>query len=90
MFFTLPCLSRVMKTTGGKLWNKRWGVAQLNATRKTNRRDSQGVIQKNLSIVKAAAAAQPAEQIRLPPAGQQARLWRAYHFRQQALGGEAQ
>jgi hypothetical protein len=85
MFFTLPSFARVMKTTGGKLWNKRWGVPSLSPTRKANRKESQGIIQKNLSVIKAAAAAEPAVHLKLPRAGEQAQLWRRYHHQQQKL-----
>jgi hypothetical protein len=63
---TRPCAPQVVfKTTGGRIWNKPWGLIRLSPTRKANRRKNLALFNKNISILKAAAAAEPAEPVRL-------------------------
>jgi hypothetical protein len=64
MFFT-AALQVVFKTTGGRVWNKPWGLPRLTRTRKANRRKSIALFNKNISLLKAAAAAEPAVPVRL-------------------------
>ena len=64
MFFT-TALQIVFKTTGGRIWNKPWGLPRLTRTRKANRRKNMALFNKNISILKAAAAAEPQQPIRL-------------------------
>ena len=55
----------VFKTTGGRVWNKPWGLPRLSATRKANRRKNLALFNKNVSVLKAAAALEPPEPVRL-------------------------
>lgn len=64
MFFT-SALQVVFKTTGGRIWNKPWGLPRLTRTRKANRRKNLALFNKNISVLRAAAAAEPEEPIRL-------------------------
>jgi hypothetical protein len=64
MFFT-SALQVVFKTTGGRIWNKPWGLPRLTRTRKANRRKNLALFNKNISVLKAAAAQEPAEAVRL-------------------------
>ena len=65
MFFS-SALSIVFKTTGGRIWNKPWGLPRLSKTRKANRRKNLALFQRNVSVLKAAAALEPADPVRLP------------------------
>lgn len=58
MFFT-KCLYVVYKTTGGKAWNKPWGLKKLSRCQKRNRREDRRLIHRNLSVVKMASSLQP-------------------------------
>jgi hypothetical protein len=64
MFFT-SALQVVFKTTGGRVWNKPWGLPRLTRTRKANRRKNLALFNKNISLLKAAAAAEPPVPVRL-------------------------
>jgi len=64
MFFT-SALQIVYKTTGGRIWNKPWGLPRLSKTRKANRRKNLKLFNKNVSVLKAAAAQEPADPVRL-------------------------
>ncbi|KAI8462634.1 MAG: hypothetical protein J3K34DRAFT_475954 [Monoraphidium minutum] len=81
MFFS-SALQVVFKTTGGRVWNKPWGLPRLSATRKANRRKNLALFNKNISVLKAAAAAEPAEPFRLDaPLPQWQRQQMAAHLR---------
>jgi hypothetical protein len=64
MFFSLP-LSVVFRTTGGRIWNKRWGLPRLTRTRKENRRTDVRIYNNNMNVLKAAEALQPEIPVRL-------------------------
>ena len=49
----------VYKRTGGKLWNKPWGLPPLSKTQKRNRLESRRQQQSVVSILKLAAASEP-------------------------------
>lgn len=55
----------VFKTTGGKAWNKPGGLKPLTSTQKRNRRKNIEQTLKNISVLKMAAAHEPAVPIRL-------------------------
>jgi hypothetical protein len=55
----------VFKTTGGRIWNKPWGLPRLSATRKANRRKNLALFNRNVSVLKAAAALEPSPPVRL-------------------------
>lgn len=65
MFFS-SALQVVFKTTGGRVWNKPWGLPRLSKTRKANRRKNVALFRRNVSVLKAAEALEPAEPVRLP------------------------
>jgi hypothetical protein len=64
MFFS-SAVAVVFKTTGGRVWNKPWGLPRLTRTRKANRRKNLALFNKNVSVLKAAAAREPADPVRL-------------------------
>lgn len=64
MFFS-SALQIVFKTTGGRVWNKPWGLPRLTRTRKANRRKNMQLFNKNISVLKAAEALEPAQPVRL-------------------------
>lgn len=53
-------LAIVKKLTGGKAWNKPWGIA-TPATAKKNRAAARGVEASNWDALRAAAAREPAQ-----------------------------
>jgi hypothetical protein len=65
MVFVSRAACVVFKTTGGRLWNKPWGLPRLTKTQKENRRKTNQEVKKNMSVLKAAAAAQSPIPIRL-------------------------
>lgn len=64
MFFT-SALQVVFNLKGGRKWNKPWGLIRLTPTRKENRRKIVALFNKNISVLKAAAAAEPEVPVRL-------------------------
>eukprot|EP00878_Enallax_costatus_P010146 GHUV01010591.1.p2 GENE.GHUV01010591.1~~GHUV01010591.1.p2 ORF type:complete len:140 (+),score=46.22 GHUV01010591.1:957-1376(+) len=64
MFFS-NAAQVVFKTTGGRIWNKRWGLPRLTQTRKENRRKEIRVFNQNIEILKAAAYLQPEVPVRI-------------------------
>eukprot|EP00951_Prasinocladus_malaysianus_P047285 scaffold649737_cov45-Prasinocladus_malaysianus.AAC.1 len=56
MVFGTRVAQIVYKTTGGRLWNKPWGVARLSKTQKENRRKKAAFMKANSDVLKAAAA----------------------------------
>jgi hypothetical protein len=64
MFFS-SAVAVVFKTTGGRLWNKPWGLPRLSRTRRANRRKNLALFNKNISVLRAAAAAEPEVPVRL-------------------------
>lgn len=64
MFFS-AALAVVFKTTGGRIWNKPWGLPRLSRTRKANRRKNLALFNRNVGILKAASAAEPLEPVRI-------------------------
>lgn len=64
MFFS-SALQVVFKTTGGRIWNKRWGLPKLSRTRKENRKKDIQIYNQNIDILKAAEHLQPEVPVRL-------------------------
>lgn len=61
--FTMVFLSRgifaVFKTTGGKLWNKPWGIPKTTRTQKGNKRKNKLQIARNLDALRLAKKYSP-------------------------------
>eukprot|EP00879_Flechtneria_rotunda_P024846 GHRR01026365.1.p1 GENE.GHRR01026365.1~~GHRR01026365.1.p1 ORF type:complete len:143 (+),score=31.43 GHRR01026365.1:713-1141(+) len=64
MFFS-NALQIVFKSTGGRIWTKRWGLPKLSRTRKENRKKDIKIYNQNMEILKAAGALQPQLPVRL-------------------------
>lgn len=64
MFFS-NSLQVVFKTTGGRIWNKRWGLPRLTRTRKENRKKEIDIFNRNIDVLKAAEYLQPDIPVRL-------------------------
>jgi hypothetical protein len=64
MFFSIAT-QVVFKSTGGRIWNKRWGLPRLTQTRKENRKKDIKLFNQNLDILKAAQHLQPEVPVRL-------------------------
>lgn len=64
MFFS-SAMQVVFKTTGGRIWNKRWGLPKLTRTRKENRKKDIRLFNQNIDILKAAEHLQPEVPVRL-------------------------
>lgn len=64
MWFSTALLV-VFKTTGGKAWNKPSGMKLLTSNQKRNRKKNIEQTLKNMSVLKLAAAHQPATPVRL-------------------------
>lgn len=64
MFFS-SSLQVVFKTTGGRIWNKRWGLPRLTRTRKENRKKEVAIFNQNIDVLKAAEHLQPDVPVRL-------------------------
>jgi hypothetical protein len=64
MFFS-SALQVVFKSTGGRIWNKRWGLPKLTRTRKENRKKDIRLFNQNIEILKAAEYLQPEVPVRL-------------------------
>lgn len=59
MVFGTRALSVVYKNTGGKLWNKPWGLPPPSSTQKANRRKQRQDEQSVARALKEAAAKEP-------------------------------
>ena len=59
MVFGTRVLSVVYKNTGGKLWNKPWGLPSPTSTQKANRRKQRQDEQSVAAVLKEAAAKEP-------------------------------
>ncbi len=55
---TLHCC--LHKPTGGRLWNKPWGIPKLTKTQKENRRKQTADVRNTVEVLKLAAARDPA------------------------------
>ncbi|GLC40734.1 hypothetical protein PLESTB_000028100 [Pleodorina starrii] len=64
MFFS-RCLLVVYKTTGGKAWNPTGELRPLSPSQIRTRKKNLGIVMKNLSVLKMAAARQPTVPVRL-------------------------
>lgn len=64
MFFS-SAVQVVFKSTGGRIWNKRWGLPRLSQTRKENRKKDIKIFNQNIEILKAAQHLQPDVPVRL-------------------------
>ena len=53
-------LCRVLKTTGGKLWHKPWGVPSQTRASKQNAKAALAVVSANREALAAAASGEPA------------------------------
>lgn len=60
MFFSRPLLV-VYKNTGGRLWNKPFGLPPLTKTQKRTRQKNVREVQKVVQTLKEAADAEPAK-----------------------------
>jgi hypothetical protein len=63
MVFGTRALSVVYKNTGGKLWNKPWGLPPPTSTQKANRRKQRQDEQSVAQTLKEAAANEPKSKI---------------------------
>jgi len=61
MRFTAPLLV-VYKKTGGRLWNKPWGLPPLTKTQIRNRKKENNIVQQTLTALRLAAANEPPKQ----------------------------
>lgn len=59
MVFVSKIAEVVFKRTGGRLWNKPWGLPKVTQTRKANRRRANNLIRQNQDVLKEAAAKDP-------------------------------
>ena len=59
MVFGTRALSVVYKNTGGRLWNKPWGLPSPTSTQKANRRKQRQDEQSVAAVLKEAAAKEP-------------------------------
>ena len=59
MVFGTRVLSVVYKNTGGRLWNKPWGLPSPSRTQKANRRKQRQDEQSVAAVLKEAAAKEP-------------------------------
>ncbi|EFJ45916.1 hypothetical protein VOLCADRAFT_121139 [Volvox carteri f. nagariensis] len=64
MFFS-RCLFVVYKTSGGKAWNPTGELRPLSPCQIRTRKKNLGIAMKNMSVLKMAAARQPAVPVRL-------------------------
>ena len=64
MFFT-HAMHVVLNLKGGRQWNKPWGLAKITRKQKAARRADRALFNKNVSVLKAAAAAEPEVPTRL-------------------------
>uniref|UniRef100_A0A061SAU0 Uncharacterized protein n=1 Tax=Tetraselmis sp. GSL018 TaxID=582737 RepID=A0A061SAU0_9CHLO len=55
MVFGSRAALTVLKTKGGLLWNKPWGLKSLTQTQKENRRKKEKLMQQNSIVLKNAA-----------------------------------
>lgn len=65
VFFSPVAFARftVKKTTGGRLWNKPWGIPKLTVKQKRNQKKNAMHTRRNVEILKLAEALQPARHI---------------------------
>lgn len=87
MFFT-SALQVVFKTTGGRIWNKRWGLPRLTPTRKENRKKDLNIFNQNINVLKSAAHLEPEVPVRLSrplPQWQAARMRRRLENAQEEI-----
>ena len=59
MVFGTKALSVVYKNTGGRLWNKPWGLPSPTSTQKANRRKQRQDEKSVATVLKEAAANEP-------------------------------
>ena len=60
MVFSTRAVMAVFKTTGGRLWNKPWGVKKLSATQRENRKKQGTRMKVNSEVLKLAAEVEKA------------------------------
>ena len=71
MVFGTRVLSVVYKNTGGRLWNKPWGLPAPSATQKANRRKQRQQERSVADVLKQAAAKEPKKQAQASAGSQQ-------------------
>lgn len=49
----------VKKVTGGRLWNKPWGIPKMTTTQRRNRKKNKAQIERNIAILKLAEKMDP-------------------------------
>ena len=60
MVFSTRAVMAVFKTTGGRLWNKPWGVKKLSASQRENRKKQGTRMKLNSEVLKQAAEVEKA------------------------------
>mmetsp|Transcript_3000 Transcript_3000/g.7477 ORF Transcript_3000/g.7477 Transcript_3000/m.7477 type:complete len:85 (-) Transcript_3000:123-377(-) len=60
VFGTRAALMAVWKTTGGRLWNKPWGVKRLSDAQRQNKRAREARLTDNADVLREAAAREAA------------------------------